>query len=190
MTAIWRTLALLACAVMALPSRALAQDDSLALRIKATYLYKFAPFIEWPASLEISDTFDICVIGDDPFGRTLDEAVSGQIIQEAPIRVRRFPAVSGDAGGCRIMYLAGSEAQSIAEALMATRGLPVLTVTDEARDPRSEGVVHFVQARGKIKFRIDNLLAEENNLVVGSQLLDLAVSVRASRSDAGPVRVR
>jgi len=47
--------------------------------VKASYLYKFAPFVQWPpAALGASAApFTICVAGSDPFGPALDEAVRG-----------------------------------------------------------------------------------------------------------------
>lgn len=180
----------LGCAVIAHSAPALAQDDGLATAVKATYLYKFAPFVEWPESAvpETLDppTFDICVIGDDPFGAVLDEAVASQRIRSQRIRVRRFPSVQGGAAGCEIMYVAGSEVQSIAEALKETKGFPVLTVTDDRRSSKSQGMIHFVEQEGRIKFRIDNVMADESGLAISSKLLDLAISVRTK---SGPSRM-
>jgi hypothetical protein len=192
MMAMRRAIALVASAVLAVSPPSLAQDDqALALAVKATYLYKFAPFIEWPASASASETFDICAVGDDVYGDILGRAASDQTVHGRVIRARHFAIVTAAAASdCRIMYLAGSAAQSVASSLEAVRGAPILTVTDEARSEQYEGVVHFVIVRGRIKFKIDNLLAEENGLVISSQLLNLAISVRASSSDAGAPRVQ
>jgi len=50
-------------------------QDSLETAVKATYLYKFAPFVTWP---QRPGPFVICVVGRDPFGPVLDQAVAGQ----------------------------------------------------------------------------------------------------------------
>ena len=69
-----------------------AQESQLELAVKATYLYKFAPFVEWPASAFDSPTAPLvlCVVGDDPFGDLLDRAVSGQHAGKHPIALRRL----------------------------------------------------------------------------------------------------
>lgn len=73
------------------PSRA-QESASLERAVKATYLWKFAPFVEWPANAFKSpdSPFVICVLGGNPFGNFLDEAVAGQRILGRPVLIRRF----------------------------------------------------------------------------------------------------
>ncbi len=109
------------------------ESGSLERAIKATYLWKFAPFVEWPASAFKSpdSPFVICILGGNPFGNLLDEAVAGQRILGRPISIRHLSGVSGNSG-CQILFDAGSPEQTIAAGLQAVRGTPVLTVTDSA----------------------------------------------------------
>ena len=48
-------------------------------RLKAAFLLNFAKFVEWPASefKNPQSPLSICIVGDDPFGRDLDETVKG-----------------------------------------------------------------------------------------------------------------
>src|ERR1700756_4784994 len=50
------------------------RSDTLEYAVKAAYLYKFTPFVEWPASAFAGpgSPFNVCVLGDDPFGPALD----------------------------------------------------------------------------------------------------------------------
>jgi len=50
----------------------------------------------------------------------------------------------------------------------------VLTVTDSQSSP---GIVDFVADEGRIRFRIDDQAAAENDLAISSKLLRLAMSV-------------
>ena len=157
-----------------------AQDASLEYPVKATYLYKLAPFVEWwPAAAFASPTapLDICVLGHDPFGPILDRAVAGQQIGERPLAVWRLEAAEAGAG-CHVMYVAGSPAQSAAQALEAVRGAPVLTVTDAAQGPSRKGVVHFVLQDNRVRFEIDDQAAAEQGLRVSYKQLSLASAVR------------
>jgi hypothetical protein len=155
------------------------QAEELEYAVKATYLHKFAPFVEWPEYLDEAapGTFDLCIVGNDPFGGLIDRAVGGLAVGERPFAVRRFRTAVRDAG-CRIMYIASSGPQAPADALDAVRGLPVLTVTDSARNARSKGIVNFMIREGRVRFEIDNDAAAENGIAVSSKLLDLAISVR------------
>jgi hypothetical protein len=169
--------ACLVALLLALP--ALAQGNPLELAVKATYFYKFAPFATWPATVFAAPDAPVvlCIIGDDPFGSTLEQAVGGQRIGERPIALRRL-AQAGRQSGCHIMYMAGSAAQPVAAALSAVRGTPVLTFTDEARGGNAKCIVHFVVRDGRVRFEIDEYAAAENGIVISSKVLSLAVSVR------------
>jgi hypothetical protein len=164
-------IAALLLAVLCPPPVARAQD-SLEAAVKATYLYKFAPFVTWPAP-GADPSFAICVVGSDPFGALLDRAVAGQRVDQRPIIVHRLPVAAHDSA-CEIAFVGGSRSQSVADALRVLHGAPVLTVTD---GPSTPGVIAFVIDQGRVRFRIDDEAAAENDLVISSKLLSLAVSV-------------
>jgi hypothetical protein len=170
-----------ACLVLLLPCvAAWGQSGSLEYAVKATYLYKFAAFVDWPSTAFASPTspINVCVALYDPFGGLLDQAAAGQRVGERPIVVRRLAAVE-PRSGCHILYLgAGAGVEAVAEALVAARGTPVLTVTDGERDPRAAGIVNFVIENNRVRFEIDDRAAAENGLTISSKLLSLAVFVR------------
>lgn len=155
------------------------QSESVEFAVKATYLYKFAPFVEWPdAAFESqSSPLMLCVVGTDPFGPVLDRAVAGQTIGERPVVVRRLPRLEPDSR-CHIMYVMGSDAQPAAAALDIVRGKPVLTFTDAARGSGAKGVVHFVVRDNRVRFEIDDHAAAQNDLKISSKVLSLATAVR------------
>jgi hypothetical protein len=155
-------------------------QDSLESAVKATYLYKFAPFIDWPAGVPADATapFSICVIGADPFGPLLDRAVAGQSVTGRPIVIRRLTAVARDSP-CQIAYLGGSRAQDVQEALRVLHGVPVLTVTDRSVSP---GDIDFTIVAGRVRFAVDDEAAAESGLRISSKLLSLAVSVRPRKT--------
>ena len=149
--------------------------ESLETDVKATYLYKFAPFVDWPADAFAgpSSPFTICVAGKDPFGPVLDRAVAGQRAEGRPIEVRRLS--EGDKPvGCHVLFVGGSSERA-RQTLQAARGLPVLTVTDAAP---SAGIIDFTLSGGRVLFRIDDQAAAESRLTISSKLLSLALSVR------------
>jgi hypothetical protein len=171
---------LLCClAVLAAPAKLLAQNGDLGNAVKATYLYKFAPFVEWPPSAFASSTdpVTLCIVGDDPFGALLDRAVAGQRVGERPILVRRFHIADPHAF-CHILFAAGSPGQPVAEIVALMRGKPVLIVTDAQRDVRAKGTINFVVDDNRVRFEIDNQIAAEGGLAISSKLLSLAIAVR------------
>jgi hypothetical protein len=152
--------------------------QSLELAVKATYLYKLAPFVSWPAQAYGGPNAPlvICVQGADPFGPILDRATAGQSVDGHPVVVRRVARLDAGAG-CHIAYVAGGPAQSQAQALQAVEGAPVLTVTDEGRSA-AKGIVRLLLDGGKVRFSIDAGQADRNGVEISSKLLALAVEVK------------
>jgi hypothetical protein len=171
---------LAACTIvlLALAPASAEEGGRLERAIKATYLYKFAPFVEWPKTALGSpgSPFVICVLGADPFARVLDEAVAGQRLFGRPITVGRVSAVAANSG-CQILFAGASPTQSVAAALAAVRGTPVLTVTDSEDNEGAKGIINFVIEDNHVRFQIDDAAAAANGLVISSKLLSLAVAV-------------
>ncbi len=160
-------------------SAAMAQKDQtdLELAVKASYLYKLAPFVVWPATAAAGPTFVICVQGEPSFAGLVQRAVAGQQFGGRAFEVRRLAQVEAGSG-CQIAYLSGSPTQPLPQAVRALDGTAVLTVTDEAGDGRARGVIHLVRIDGRVRFDIDDVAAERDGLAISSKLLKLAVHVR------------
>lgn len=160
----------------AVPVRAATAPLSLEQAVKASFLFKFGPFVEWPATAFVPGerTFTICVAGSDPFGSVLDDVVRGQKIGGRPVAVRRL----GDAGspaGCRILFAGPSPATDYAP-FASLAGQPVLTVADRSGGPPG-AMIQFVTQGGRVRFHIDEGAARANGLKISSKLLGLALSV-------------
>jgi hypothetical protein len=161
---------------------ALAQSGrELEWAVKATFLYKFAPFVGWPADAFPSDTapLRLCVGGTDPFGELLDRSVAGQRVAGRPVEVARLTDLQ-QVATCRILFAAGSDQMPVADMLRQASGSPVLTVTDAGTVPEGQarGIIHFEIQAGRVRFDIDEAAAAANRLEISSKLLAMALSVR------------
>jgi len=157
---------------LSLPSAAHAQDEVLERAVKATFLYKFVPFVEWPQNAFASDDapVEICVIGPDPFGEILDEAVADQTIAGRPVEVQRLDSEFAPAD-CHVAFVSGAVANGVLENFS---GRPVLTVTDSAEGAEATGIIHFVVEGERVRFDIDAAEANEHGLSISARLLALA----------------
>jgi len=174
---LWLALVLGLAWMPAMPAHA--QGGTLEYAVKATYLYKFLPFVDWPARAFAAPAspFEVCIAGDDPFREVLDAAVANQRVNDRRIVVRRLMLVEGPAG-CHILFVGSANPRAVTTALQGTSGLPVLTVTDGAREPGAKGMVNFVVQANRVRFEIDDLAAAASGLAVSSKLLSLALNVR------------
>jgi hypothetical protein len=169
-------LALLAAALA--PSALRGQESELARAVKATFLYKFAPFVEWPAAAfgSPADPLRICVAGDEEIVGLVRRGAAGQRVgdREMVVESRRELAPRDH---CHILYLGGEGGEVSLRHLESARGLPVLTVTDERTEDGARGIVHFVIRDGRVRFEIDTRLAEEAGLHISPSVLELALRV-------------
>jgi len=171
---------LLGLALLCAPAGA--AEESLEYPVKAAFLAKFGAFVEWPAGAfaAAGSPLQLCVLGDDPFGATLDRAVSGQQAAGRAIEVRRLKVVRPDSG-CHIVYIAPSEAPRLAQLVEALRGSSVLTVSDARAPVAAAGIINFVIKDERVRFDIDDDAAMQNRLAISSKLLGVALNVKPRR---------
>lgn len=150
--------------------------SSLERAIQANFLFKFAPFVEWPpGAFSATDrNFTICVVGEDPFGTLLNDVVRGQKMVGRPVVVRRTGNETGPAG-CHILF-AGASADPGYAPFATTQGQPVLTVADRSAGPTG-AMIEFVKQSGRVRFQINDGAARAHGLKISSKLLGLAIAV-------------
>lgn len=147
-----------------------AAAEPLEYAVKAAYLVKFPFYVEWPpaAFVSASAPLMLCVVGEDPFGSLLDEAVAGQQVQGHPLVLRRLKSI-GREQGCHVAYV-GADTK-----LGALRGSGALVVTD---GPTAGGVISFVLKDKRVRFTVDDEAAAQNGLAISSKLLSVALAVK------------
>jgi uncharacterized protein DUF4154 len=148
-------------------------------QVKAAYLYNFGRFVKWPANIpaDKGDSFAVCVLGKDPFGPTLDSALAGEALDGKPVVIRRISRPQ-DAGDCRVLFISSTEGSHLKEILAALDQSGVLTVSDLPGFTRRGGMIEFVLEGDRIRFEINLANAESARLILSSELLKVAASVK------------
>jgi len=171
----------IALAVCLSASLALAQDTKPTdYQVKAAYLSDLGRFVEtWGTRAKPSpdESFDLCVLGQDPFGVSLDAAVRGEKIGGSPMTAKRI-ARPQDALGCRILFIGSSEDTQLRAVMAAIGTAPVLTVADFPDFIKQGGMIQFVLDGDKVKFEINIASARRAGLKLSSDLLKVARMVR------------
>lgn len=168
-----------ALALCAVAGGARADERPSTYAVKAAYLYKFTPFVEWPAGAfrGAASPFRLCVGGKDPFRGVLDRAARGRRVGDHPLIVVRLPTVAKGAADCHLLFLGSSRAQTPRQMLAVVAGQPVLTVADEALEAPG-AMVQFVNLDGRVRFEIRPEAAQASGLVLSSKLLALSTPPR------------
>ncbi len=145
--------------------------------VKAAYLYNFGRFVRWPAPSPASDSFLICVMGQDPFNSLLDATVKGESIDGKPLLVKRILTIA-DAAKCRVVFISGSEQKRVDAILSELSKSPVLTVSDIPDFAQHGGDIGFILQGEKVRFEVNLSATEKAGLTLSSDLLKVAVSVK------------
>ena len=121
-------------------------------------------------------SFDICMVGEDPLGHTLDELTANEQLDGKPVHVVRVKTAA-EARGCAIAYMSASEAARVETDLNALRGQAVLTVSDapEFSSARRNDAVCTVANHVRFSVNLDAVRSAQ--LSLSSELLRVAKSV-------------
>lgn len=148
-------------------------EQALERDVKATFLYNFTRFVEWPPELPRgSDPFRLCVAADSEMTRSIQRTVAGESVKGRPL-VMIEPRTSDEARACQILYVGRDEARA-ARLLSAVRDLPVLTVGDSAQFAERGGVIEFVLREKNVRFEVNLPSAQRSNLKLSANLLRVA----------------
>ena len=168
-----RRFLILAFTVVLLPSTAFSAGGKSTHEydLKATFLFHFAQFVEWPSeTLPDKSPFTIGIIGDDPFGKALDEIVANEVVEGHKLVVRRFKSVS-QIDSCQILFIAPSEASRLDELLSHLNRRSVLTVGDSREFALRSGIIGFVISQKRLRLVVNLAAASAAKLTISSQLL-------------------
>ena len=143
--------------------------------LKAVFLLNFAQFTDWPTNAfdQPDSPLVIGVLGKDPFGSVLDDAIKDETVRGRKFVVERYQHVT-DIKACHILFISQSEAAHLDKILPPLNGKPVLTVSDIPGSAARGICVRFVTEDNKIRLRIDLDSLNAANLTMSSQLLRLA----------------
>lgn len=146
------------------------QDD-----VEAAYLYNFGKFVQWPGNHQ-NDPLNICVLGHDPFGATLDSIVANETIDGRHLAVVRLtdPAAGKS---CAILFMASSESARAKDELSRLGTAPIVTVSDMPGFAEQGGMIQFVLRDGRVRFTVNLDAATRCGVAFSSQLLKVAAQV-------------
>ncbi len=146
--------------------------------VKATFLYNFGRFVHWPQD-QLGDSttpFLLCILGEDPFGRLIDEIAAGRSVQDRRLAVKRMNSAV-EASRCHVLFISRSERANLDRILKTIDGKSVLIVSEIDDFLERGGIINFRLERKDVRFDINVTAAERRKLKISSQLLRHAVKV-------------
>ena len=177
----------LLCLALLFSGQLAAEDDNLEYKVKVGYLYNFTKFITWPQTN--STTFNLCILGNDPFGDVIDPIEKKSAFSRS-IRIIRLDETGflSDAdfkSDCHILYVStASNQKSVFEKLQANpRKAETLVVGEAEAFASNGGMIGFVNRNSKIKLQINLQSVKQTGLKISAKLLEIAELIKEERHD-------
>jgi hypothetical protein len=166
--------------LLALPTIAVssAAEPSIEYEIKAAFLFNVAKFVQWPDSAFAStdEPLIFCVIGQNPFGDSLERAFHGRTVQGRRLALRAGVEASARED-CHLAFFSGDPGDLYAEAARpasASPPRPLLTIGATEAFAEQGGMIRLGVEDGRLRFDVNEAAAAAAGLKISSQLLKLA----------------
>jgi hypothetical protein len=148
--------------------------------VKAAYLYNFGRFVEWPSSVTSnSDSFNVCVLGQDPFGSALDATLANETIDGKSVIAKRI-STPQEAARCNILFMSSTEDVRLKKIIETLDKEAVLTVSDMPKFSQHGGMIQFVLEGKRVRFEVNLGAVQHAGLTLSSELLKVATAVRGN----------
>ncbi len=141
-------------------------------QVEAVFLLHFTQFVEWPPQVfpNAGTPFVIGVLGQDPFGQALDEAVRGETVNGRPLVIKRFARVA-DLTPCQILFIDRSAADNAGAVIDSLTHAGTLTVSNVNVPAPADVIIRFLNEDRRIRLRINVDFARTAGLTISSKLL-------------------
>jgi hypothetical protein len=177
---------LLACMLLQyrpVDAQTVVMHEATERQVKAAYLSKFGSYVKWPdhAFAKPDSPLRIGVIGADLLADELVQLVADHTVNGRSVTVHKLR--HGDPlADFNVLFIGRSESARLADILAATKGLPMLTVT-ETEDALTLGsTINFVVVEGRVRFEVAPKTASLGNLNISARLLAAAYKVASGAS--------
>jgi hypothetical protein len=151
--------------------------------VKAAFLYKFCGYVEWPARAfaRPDDALVIGVAAADALAEELSRIVVGRTVNGHPVTVRKLKP--GDTvAGLHVVFVGRADNARLIDTLAASKGRPVVTVTESERALELGSMINFVVVENKVRFDVALQPAQLSELKISARLLAVARKVISAPS--------
>ncbi len=145
-------------------------------KLKAALLFKLTRFVSWPEMDSDESQFNICVLGDNVFGNTLEPLRDRQANQKA-INIEYFDQSADIDTFCDLLFIEESKEPFLSSILDIFRTRGVLTISDISGFAEMGGIVEFTLVNNKVGFKVNRSSAKAAELSLAAPLLQLATIV-------------
>jgi len=157
-----------------------AEAQSAEDKLKAAFIYNFAKFITWPATVfDSRPAITVCVLGTSPITQAI-AGMQGRSAQGKPIKILNLPQNTATPS-CDITFIPKGERVDISAILATSRNTTALTISDVPGFATSGGMIELASEDKRVAFDVNLQELERGGLRVSPQLLKVARTVQVAK---------
>jgi hypothetical protein len=148
-------------------------------KIKAALMIKIIPYFNWDEESAARNSFDIAIVGDDPFGDVFREAYLNKNfrVKGRDLNVYRIDSIDLQKLP-DLIFIAESEKEGLPGILFKLKGKPVLLVGDTKGYGENGCHVNFFTVDNKIRFELNEESLNSNGITVDYRLRSIAKNIK------------
>lgn len=143
-------------------------------------MYQVAKYVAWPANFSVTEDskFVYAILGDNPFGATLEMILHGKgTVGGKKLELRHFPRLDALAP-THILFISASESEHLEEVLKRISSQPVLTIGDTPGYAERGVMINFVlTAENQVRFDVNERTLKQAHLEISNALTSLAAKI-------------
>lgn len=150
-------------------------DTSREYKVKASYIYNFIRFVNWPENAFNGDNakpIRFCIFGKDQFKNYFDPVLNKDIKGHSLQLIRTSSLEYLE--NCHIVYVVKNHKNRLQSIFDQIKNKSVLTVSDINSFCSQGGMIGLVTRKGKIKVEINLEAAKAKGLEISSNLLEVS----------------
>ena len=137
--------------------------------LKASFIYNYTKFVEWPLSVRRkNDPVLICVMGNDPVIPYLREQNTSISKTKVIVKMK-----TDNLSDCHILYISSFYQGDIKKIINRTHTLPILTVSDMKGFSKLGGITSFFIKNNKVELEVNLTSMKSSQIVIDSELLEM-----------------
>ena len=148
------------------------------MQLKAVFIVNFVKLTQWPSDVA---TFEVGIYKDAKFASLLTKVLAGKKIRGKAVIVKSQDDAALFAN-CHVVFVPKSAQGELGNVFTKLKDLgdtpPKLTVGEEDSFIDAGGIIAFVSAGAKIKFKVNLGSAKTEGLSISAKLLKLALAVK------------
>jgi len=151
---------------------------ALEYELKAVFISKLISFVEWPGEAFASSSapLSIRVLGEDPFGEVLQQALGDSLISGRPVEVAQVDRLD-ELWDVHVLFVSNSEQERLCDVLQAIDGRPVLSISDFANFSERGGVLTLGMRQQRVRLSVNAAAYRRAGLTISAKLLQISSQV-------------